>query len=53
MDIEDGSIAYKLEQDILENNKLHQYNGVKIIKGGNSELFSKDILPQIETLISL
>lgn len=50
---EDGSIAYNLEKKILKDNIQYQYQGVNILKGGNSELFSKDILVSIQHIKSL
>jgi len=41
---EDGMIPYKIEKDILLKFKEFKYNGPKILKNGNTELFIKDIL---------
>ena len=39
-----GKGAYSMEQMILANHSEHSYKGSKILQGGNSELFTKDIL---------
>lgn len=41
---DDGIRAYLLEQDILNKNKEYQYIGEKILGGGNTELFIKNIM---------
>jgi len=41
---EDGSEAYLKEQSIIKTYKAYKYNGMPILKGGNSELFTKNIL---------
>lgn len=48
---EDGTQAYKLEKLILNMYKGYKYEGRPILKGGNSELFSKDILGLITPLV--
>ena len=48
---EDGAIAYELEQQILYDNIEHAYFGEKILKGGNTELFTKNILENIMSII--
>ncbi len=40
----DGSDALKLEQNVLKYYKKYQYKGKKILKGGNTELFTEDVL---------
>ena len=50
----DGYEAYKLEQKVLRLFNHLQYTGKKVlINGGNTELFSSDILEEIESLIEL
>ena len=39
-----GKIPYELEQRILKKHKAFQYKGPKVLKGGNTELFTKDVL---------
>lgn len=39
-----GKKAYDKEQKILKDNKMHKYIGPDLLKSGNSELFTKDIL---------
>lgn len=43
-DYEVGEDAYIKEQEILKEFKEFQYTGVDILKSGNTEMFSKDIL---------
>lgn len=40
----DGEEAFKKEQEIIFENRQFRYNGEKVLNGGNSELFTKDIL---------
>ena len=39
-----GQTAYKKEQDIIKKNKAKRYFGPRILKSGNSELFTQDIM---------
>lgn len=48
---EDGSEAYKLEKLILDTYVDFKYQGIKILKGGNTELFEEDIISKIIPLI--
>ncbi len=41
---EDGQEAYDLEQVILKSYTYLKYVGIKLLKSGNTELFTKDIL---------
>lgn len=41
---ENGIEAYNAEQDILSEYINYQYKGDKILHGGNTELFTKDVL---------
>ena len=41
---EDGAEAFNREQKILIENKKYRYTGEKILIGGNSELFTADVL---------
>ncbi len=41
---QDGRKAYLIEQTILKMYKEYQYCGENILTGGNSELFTKDVL---------
>jgi hypothetical protein len=48
---EDGVDAFDLEQQIIRDNKHYKYEGKKLLIGGNTELFSKNILSDINPLI--
>ena len=39
-----GADAYAEEQRILKEYKMYKYNGPNLLKSGNTELFSKDVL---------
>lgn len=39
-----GKSAYQMEQMILNDHKEFSYTGKDVLKGGNSELFTKDVL---------
>jgi len=39
----DGSLAFKMEQKIINHNWKVKYNGDKVLKSGNTELFTEDI----------
>ena len=41
---ETGIQAYNIEQDIISSNYKFRYKGAPILKSGNSEIFTKDIL---------
>lgn len=41
---ENGAEAYEAEQKILKDNKQYRYDGVALLKSGNTELFNTDIL---------
>lgn len=41
---ENGEDAYKKEQQILFENRKYRYYGEKVLNGGDSELFTKDVL---------
>ena len=41
-----GADAYEEEQRILKKYKKYKYNGPAILESGNTELFSKNILPK-------
>ncbi len=43
-EFEDGTAAFKLEQQILNEYKNKQYDGPPILQTGNTELFIEDIL---------
>ncbi len=47
---EDGSEAFLLEKIILKSNKQFKYHGTPKLKSGNTELFSKDIIVEINQL---
>lgn len=49
----DGIVAYNLEQKILKLFNHHHYIGRRLLVSGNTELFSTDILIDIEPLIEL
>jgi len=40
---QDGSEAFILEQKIINENWKHKYNGEKVLRSGNTELFTEDI----------
>lgn len=42
---ETGKSCHKVEQAILQANKSYLYEGKRVLKSGNTELFTKDILP--------
>ena len=46
-----GSKAREFEILILANFKLAQYTGAPLLESGNTEMFSTNILEDIETLI--
>jgi len=48
---DDGDIAFELEQMILHDFDSMKYNGCNILLGGNTELFSVDILDYIKPVI--
>ncbi len=48
---EDGAKAYDYEQSIIKKCKAYKYCGEKILKSGNTELFNKDIISYISTII--
>ena len=50
---EDGLEAYKLEQKIIKLFSSKKYTGPNILVSGNTELFSEDILDDIEPLVEL
>ena len=54
---EQGEVAYKLEQDIINLHQSIKYdyktNGEILIGGGNSEMFIENILNEINPLINM
>jgi len=40
---QDGAEAFLLEQKIINENWKHKYDGDKVLKSGNTELFTEDI----------
>lgn len=44
-----GKEAHEIEKKILEENKQYKYYGKKLLRNGNSELFSKNIFDKIVT----
>jgi hypothetical protein len=43
-----GRTAYIREQQIIKKNIFHKYWGPPILKSGNSEVFTKDIIEEIK-----
>lgn len=50
-EFEDGGIAHDLESLCLGATKGFQYTGEDIIRGGNTEIRTRDVLSTIETII--
>ena len=46
---QEGQNCRDVEQQLLKHKQLYKYNGINLLKAGNSELFSIDILPNFRT----